>query len=78
MINLGAGGRAYEFPARLSVSASMSTPLDLGSRVHNYSALLRDDWHATSRLTLNLGVRYEYTTPVFDVNAGSQIRYGDR
>lgn len=36
--------------------------------MHNYSAFGQDDWRVNSRLTLNLGVRYEYTTPVFDVN----------
>ena len=64
-----AGGQAYaDFLLAYPVSASIGTPLDLGSRVHNYSAFAQDDWRATSRLTLNLGVRYEYTTPVFDVN----------
>jgi hypothetical protein len=64
-----AGGQAYaDFLLAYPVSSAIGTPLDLGARVHNYSVFAQDDWRATSRLTLNLGVRYEYTTPVFDVN----------
>jgi outer membrane receptor protein involved in Fe transport len=64
-----AGGQAFaDFLLGYPQSASIGTPLDLGSRVHNYSAFAQDDWHPNSRLTLNLGVRYEFTTPVCDVN----------
>ena len=65
---VSAGGNAFaDFLLAYPVSGSIGTPLDLGARVHNYSAFAQDDWHPSSRLTLNLGVRYEYITPVFDV-----------
>jgi hypothetical protein len=32
---------------------------------------IQDDWHVTSRLTLNLGVRYYFPTPYHDISARS-------
>ena len=67
--NTRAGGNAFaDFLLGYPVTSTIGSPLDLGSRVHNYSGFAQDDWRLSSRLTLNLGVRYEYTTPVFDVN----------
>ena len=37
----------------------------LESLIHTY---FQDDWKATRRLTLNLGLRYEYTTPVHEAH----------
>jgi hypothetical protein len=31
-----------------------------------YAGYINDDWKATGRLTLNLGVRYEFVTPLFE------------
>ncbi len=33
---------------------------------HNYAAFVQDDWRVTPKLTLNLGVRYEYFSPVYE------------
>ena len=38
-----------------------------GIRVRNYSSFIQDDWKVSNRLTMNIGVRYEYTTPVMEV-----------
>lgn len=37
-------------------------------RDNQYSFFVQDNWKATDRLTLNLGVRYEYATPFFSPN----------
>lgn len=40
-------------------------------RSKQYGAYLQDSWKVTPRLTLNFGVRYEYTTPKFDTQGRS-------
>lgn len=35
-------------------------------RSHQYSGFVQDEWRATSRLVLTLGLRYEYSTPKSD------------
>ncbi|MEP7366122.1 MAG: carboxypeptidase regulatory-like domain-containing protein [Acidobacteriota bacterium] len=38
-----------------------------GMRFYNFNAFFDDSWRATSRLTLNFGVRYELLTPPYEV-----------
>ncbi len=40
---------------------------------HYYSAFVQHDWKATSSLTLNTGIRWEYFEPLY--NKGSMINY---
>ncbi len=40
-------------------------------RSHQYAAFAQDAWKATKRLTLTLGVRYEYTQPKYDTQGRS-------
>jgi Carboxypeptidase regulatory-like domain/TonB dependent receptor/TonB-dependent Receptor Plug Domain len=39
-----------------------------GQRQYRIAAFFQDDWKATSNLTLNLGVRYEFDQPIYEVN----------
>ena len=48
-------------------STSWSDPVGLGGRRHYYGLFLQDDFKVSSRLTLNLGLRWEYQPPVFEV-----------
>jgi hypothetical protein len=38
-----------------------------GRRIHYYAGYFQDDWRVTSNLTLNLGIRYETETPMYEV-----------
>jgi outer membrane receptor protein involved in Fe transport len=45
-----------------------------GRRNYNWGIFAQDDWHVTPSLTLNLGIRYEYESPiVIDNNVYSRI-----
>ncbi|MBM3747415.1 MAG: hypothetical protein FJW34_16645, partial [Acidobacteria bacterium] len=47
-------------------SASLATQLIGNMRFRNYMFYALDDWKLTPRLTLNVGLRYELTTPWFE------------
>jgi outer membrane receptor protein involved in Fe transport len=42
--------------------AQLSNPQVVDSRLKMFSGFLQDDWKATPKLTLNLGLRYDYAT----------------
>jgi len=43
-------------------------PNTIAGRQPTFSIYVQDDWRATDRLTLNLGVRYELQPPMYDKN----------
>jgi hypothetical protein len=47
---------------------TIGTPSDAQERARNYYFYLQDDWNVTRSFTLNVGIRYEITSPFWDAN----------
>ena len=47
-------------------TAQLSNPFQVDQRLHMYSGFAQDDFKVTPKLTLNLGIRYDFATPVYD------------
>lgn len=61
------GNTGYGFASFLLGLADtwgLETPRAVIQRYKYWGGFFQDDWRVTSKLTLNLGLRYEYTTPV--------------
>jgi hypothetical protein len=48
-------------------SGSLTDPVPLGARRRYYAAFINDDFKVNKRLTLNLGLRWEFQPPSFEV-----------
>jgi outer membrane receptor protein involved in Fe transport len=46
--------------------AQLSNVHVVNQRRHAYAVFLQDDWRATERLTLNLGLRYDFMSPSYE------------
>lgn len=55
-----------DFLLGLPASANLTSQLQGQMRFQNYMFYAQDDWKLTPRFTLNLGVRYELTTPWYE------------
>ncbi|MGH9514420.1 MAG: TonB-dependent receptor domain-containing protein [Terriglobales bacterium] len=70
----GAGGDASgnglaDMLLGLPVSSTISTVTYFGNRQHTYGAFVQDNYKATSNLTLDLGLRYDYVTPLYEAHS---------
>jgi len=52
----------FGLPSQIAQGSNLTTNL----RQHVNSLYVQDDWHVTSKLTLNLGLRWEFATPIWD------------
>jgi len=46
----------------------LASPTVSQLRSWGWAGYVQDDWRASRRLTLNLGLRYEYNTPIYEAN----------
>ena len=60
------GQRLRDLPARRGRSSDITTNRYVSDRWRYYSGYAQDDWRVSNKLTVNYGLRYEYTPPTFE------------
>jgi len=70
LVYLGASGNVFEdFLEGFSLLSVIGTGTNsLHNRANDFSAFFQDDWKVTPRLTLNLGLRYDYFGPTTETD----------
>ncbi|MGH9562102.1 MAG: TonB-dependent receptor [Terracidiphilus sp.] len=56
----------FIFGARSQYELAAHHVVEYNQRIHSFYA--QDDWHIASKLTLNMGIRYENATPPYETN----------
>jgi hypothetical protein len=64
----GSGNGLADMLLGLPTTSTISTLTYFGNRQQTYGGFIQDDYQVSSKLTLNLGVRYDYTTPITEAH----------
>jgi hypothetical protein len=64
----GSGNSVADMLVGLPITSAISTVVYFGNRQHTYGAFVEDTYRATSKLTLDLGLRWDYATPVYEAH----------
>jgi len=64
----GSGNGVADMLVGLPVTSIISTVVYFGNRQHTYGAFVEDTYKATSNLTLDLSLRWDYATPLYEAN----------
>ncbi len=67
--NIGGGVGFASFLLGESNGATIHTPRRVGMRWRYHAMYFQDDWRVTPKLTLNLGMRYEFNLPAINEGA---------
>ena len=62
----GSGNGLADMLVGLPITSIISSEVYFGNRQHTYGAFVQDTYRATSKLTLDLGLRWDYATPVYE------------
>jgi hypothetical protein len=62
----GSGNGLADMMVGLPITSVISTEVYFGNRQHTYGAFVQDTYRATPKLTLDLGLRWDYATPVYE------------
>ena len=68
----GAGDGLADSLLGLTISVRFSTPLNVRRHAYAYETYIQDNWKVTPKLSLNLGLRYEYQSPYVEQNDRAQ------
>lgn len=64
----GSGNALADMLLGLPTSSTISTLTYFGNRQHTYGGFIQDDYKLSRKLTLNLGIRYDYTSPITEAH----------
>ncbi len=66
--NASTGNAVADFLVGAARSAQLAGTVVVKQRRHMYSFFMQDDWKVTPRLTLNLGLRYDFGSPAYEAD----------